>query len=1300
MWWYDGFAAALPWWLACVVITLAALPLALRCFRGLADRGAGLAPGFGLALTLYMSWCLTLESPLSGSRSVLVRGALLAASALCVGIGTWRLMVRKARPGSEVTSRERVAFYWPAVLFGLLGVLALPHHGLTIWFSVLLLAISSAVAWQGNTAGLRRELRRTAVPFLVAQALFLVGFVFFLNVRSYIPEATFNPGASGAEKFGNLTHLNSIMRSSTMPPSDVWFMGEPINYYYGGHLLVATLAKATGTPARYAFNYGLALIFGLTFSMGFSLVFNLLHVTSIKSWIRIGKLRFARHRGLAWGVFGAFAITFFGNLDAVQQLVTRDSAMFKNQVETRLTQDWNKKHGTPTEKSQIDKRNRAVQRELSKPGTILFSPESLSTVDYWRSSRTYHGAPDYEPSPQTITEFPYFSAILGDMHPHHMAIPFSLMILSAALLLCRRTVRARNDAAWWQRGWAALLLMGLTIGMVFPVNIWDAVVMTPLLLGAILLARRGVESHPAWRWLGFLGMLVLLSAVFLFIGNSMRGVFPPFANHIGFAGAIAVVLIGVWSAYRYTDRKNRIILTLSLSGTVTLLLMAGAWFTYPKATKTTWLQFDFGDVVQMSIMSVNCLILCLWAFRSNSATLKRLWMAIGITFGALTILVILRHSPYWDKILVGARDVILMMFISISAIAWALWGDSPLKRWWTSVGGAYALCGVLALLVILPFKLHFHTPLSKDAEKVISLNPPRMKAGLIQNWDSFWNLVWNQSPINPFPGYLRTDLTDYWVHWGLFAIPILLLMVARVRRLARGWNDGQGFALAMSLLAVMGFAFTFMEKWTGPVLLAATIVSVVIAYLRPRRGDAPLWVFIAVAFFFQFFVEVLHFDDSYVEMLERYNTPFKIMYPLWPIMAAGLVAALRAMFLRFTQSCCPSATQLREIPGRTFAIMAIAAVIIPDLLAQCGLWSAAALWLIVIIGLLALIVIMLIGAKITQQEDIQLTALQVLNRAAIAFPALIVCLIVFCAGMLYPWASTANRTNNLGGSIAQRLHKNFDPTIKSQHQRHLDAIAFIRQDIQTADDAKAIDWLLENAMDGERILEAPAAPGKESYSSAGKFATTTGLIGMGGWIHHELQWRGWGTDVTDELKNRFMKVMSIYEFGIYGTATKLIPNGSRDEVETLMRVAMLPRPSKEAEAAAKDFLESLEKNKSKPNLQLGKKAESLLDELDNENAGEINYTLLTELIRRHASAIYSANTFDDAIPNVEEVTIRDLIAFYDLDYVIVGSEERARFQDSPNGLEKFESWEAVFNAGGTTIYRVPNSIKQKRDEAK
>src|SRR5690606_19210055 len=51
---------------------------------------------------------------------------------------------------------------------------------------------------------------------------------------------------------------------------------------------------------------------------------------------------------------------------------------------------------------------------------------TLRGMDYWRSSRVVAKG-------DTINEFPFFSTIHGDLHPHFMVLPVAILLLAALL---------------------------------------------------------------------------------------------------------------------------------------------------------------------------------------------------------------------------------------------------------------------------------------------------------------------------------------------------------------------------------------------------------------------------------------------------------------------------------------------------------------------------------------------------------------------------------------------------------------------------------------------------------------------------------------------------------------------------------------------------------------------------------------------------------------------------------------------------------------------------------------------------
>ena len=85
----------------------------------------------------------------------------------------------------------------------------------------------------------------------------------------------------------------------------------------------------------------------------------------------------------------------------------------------------------------------------------------------------------------TITEFPVFSFILGDLHPHVVALPF--MLLGLGLALNAYCTPAKTGLRWLRDEPWLWLATALFIGSLAFINTWDFPTMTALLAAAVLL---------------------------------------------------------------------------------------------------------------------------------------------------------------------------------------------------------------------------------------------------------------------------------------------------------------------------------------------------------------------------------------------------------------------------------------------------------------------------------------------------------------------------------------------------------------------------------------------------------------------------------------------------------------------------------------------------------------------------------------------------------------------------------------------------------------------------------------------
>ncbi len=136
---------------------------------------------------------------------------------------------------------------------------------------------------------------------------------------------------------------------------------------------------------------------------------------------------------------------------------------------------------------------------------------TLRGMDYWRSSRVVAKG-------DTINEFPFFSTIHGDLHPHFMVLPVAILLLAALLDERLFPSRAADPPMrpWPDvRAWA--VVSALLAAMVAISN-WEL----PMgVLAVALLAGRAIPLTPLlsrqrlWLGVALIGTLVAVYVLFL-----------------------------------------------------------------------------------------------------------------------------------------------------------------------------------------------------------------------------------------------------------------------------------------------------------------------------------------------------------------------------------------------------------------------------------------------------------------------------------------------------------------------------------------------------------------------------------------------------------------------------------------------------------------------------------------------------------------------------------------------------------------------------------------------------------------
>ena len=133
-----------------------------------------------------------------------------------------------------------------------------------IMLSLLLLCVFSAFIYLKTKPLIDRKL------LFRNELIFGSMFLIFLIIRAY------NPGIYDGEKVSDFMVLNSILKSTGLPPHDSWLSGFKIDmYYYFGAFMIATLTKLSGIPSNITYNLGMSLLPALAAVAAFGLGHNL-----------------------------------------------------------------------------------------------------------------------------------------------------------------------------------------------------------------------------------------------------------------------------------------------------------------------------------------------------------------------------------------------------------------------------------------------------------------------------------------------------------------------------------------------------------------------------------------------------------------------------------------------------------------------------------------------------------------------------------------------------------------------------------------------------------------------------------------------------------------------------------------------------------------------------------------------------------------------------------------------------------------------------------------------------------------
>ncbi|HEY3057718.1 MAG TPA: DUF2298 domain-containing protein [Chloroflexota bacterium] len=397
---------------------------------------------------------------------------------------------------------------------------------------------------------------------LAWEVVFLAGFVLFAVLRSH------SPSIVATEKPMDMAFLNGFIAAQRLPTQDTWLAGFGVPYYHFGYFVLACVAKLAGTAPGVAYNLAAATVPALTMVGLAALAWNVARAATVQPvWATAGAL------------VSVVLVVFAGNLSTFFELLL---------ARGMVGQDFGGVAG-------INHFGDSVVRGVWPP------PDGF----WWfHASRVI---PNLQPD--GINEFPFFSALLSDLHPHFVALPFELLVLgvAAAHVLSRGTT-LRSP---WTLGLGALALGGLLV-----INTWDIAPFWLLYVGLSVYAAWFVS----WRWRWVAAAVVPLAGVVLFA--------PYF---VGYSGP--PLGLGIVSAR--TPFGSLLVL---FGWAIVLLAALGLFVRWCVGDRNGWIQAGVGALVGVSLVilgetSLGLLVALTAVLVPWPGTLERLDPAAAWTLG-------------------------------------------------------------------------------------------------------------------------------------------------------------------------------------------------------------------------------------------------------------------------------------------------------------------------------------------------------------------------------------------------------------------------------------------------------------------------------------------------------------------------------------------------------------------------------------------------------------------------------------------------------------------------------------------
>ena len=380
------------------------------------------------------------------------------------------------------------------------------------------------------------ELHKNRDIYLKNINVFLYGgLLVFLFQALYLLYRSFNPDLLGTEKLMDFMMLSSVYNSSGGIVKDLWFSGNLNPYYYFGYWMYASILKILFIDISIGYNLLLSITFSLAILISASISYNYL------------SNKFSITRKIIISSIAPIFLVFISNIYILFEVIAKLPGLkiFLNKI---------------------------LNIDGFSSSTGFFYGSS------WRSTRIINSIEENISKDYTINEYPSFTFLLGDLHPHLISIPFVLLTIFFITSIFMNKIADK-------RLFYSYFFIGFLIPINGFINIWDLPFLLFLSIISIIFISKNYDYKLQIVFKIFISLFLglfisfCLLYKFYFVSLSSQSEFP-FINAFPYASSFHHFFISIGFliifALIYLSNINKIkkkFLLLNFSGALIFILI-------------------------------------------------------------------------------------------------------------------------------------------------------------------------------------------------------------------------------------------------------------------------------------------------------------------------------------------------------------------------------------------------------------------------------------------------------------------------------------------------------------------------------------------------------------------------------------------------------------------------------------------------------------------------------------------------------------------------------------------------------